>query len=196
MDIDDLRDQLRNNGPTSIAKMVLTRDVNGVALSLNVSPCSWMYQNYGLQVQINMAGGGCIYILDKELPFEKATEDDLNRMFDQVRIVACKRCGKPAFDPSVHDTNREGLCEGCFMSDLDAELEKATKKEEAQFKRLNAKYKKDGYTHRIDAWIHPKHGGDDYQASFFVKGEPSKSFIEKELAKTSRVTSDYTVVKL
>lgn len=196
MDINNLQDGLRAAEPNPLSKIVLTRELDGVPLSLNVSPCSWMYPTYGLQVQVTMAGGGNVYIHDKTLPFEKATEADLNQMFDQVRLVACTRCGKPAFDPSAHKTNRAGLCEACFVADLDVEFKKAQETENTRMKRMDAKRKKEGFTHRVDAWIHPKRGGSDYQIAIYVKGEPSEAFIKAELGKKSSVTTDYTVTKL
>lgn len=198
MDIYQLQDGLRRSGAkiSPLATTVLTREISDVKLSLNVSPCSWMYQGYGLQVQVQMAGGGSVYLQNKAVAFEKATEEDLNRLFDKVTLTTCKRCGKPAFDPAANDTNRAGLCEHCFLSDLQKEFDKASAKEAKRMARLDAKHRKNGFTHRVDAWIHPAHG-DDLQISFYCKGAPSKQLISNEIRKAgSCKLDDYTVVDL
>lgn len=54
-----------------------------------------------------------------------------------------------------------------------------------------------GMTHRVDAWVHPAGGGDDYLVSLYVNGEPTKSLIQKELKKLkSSVLDDYTIQAL
>lgn len=49
MDIEEMKDRLRADAGSDLARMVLTRDVNGAKLTLAVSPCSWMYAGYGLR---------------------------------------------------------------------------------------------------------------------------------------------------
>lgn len=194
-EINKLRDAMRQQEPSELARVVLTREIHGSKLSLQVSPCCWMHRNYGLQVQVVLDGGGSVYLHDKELLFENATLADLERMFDKVKLIPCKTCGKPAFDPGSVDTNRGGECEQCFMAALNADLEKAQKKEQRRMERLDAKRKQEGYTHRVDAWIHA--GGDDKQIAYYVKGKPTKKQIHDLLRKEkSRELNDYTVITL
>lgn len=198
MDIEQMQDNLRSNGAkiNLIATIVLTREIDGVKLSLSVSPCSWMYPGYGLQVQVQMAGGGSVYLQDKAVVFEKATEEDLNRLFKKVTLTTCGRCGKPAFDPVAHDTNRAGLCESCFVADLEKEFDQASAKETKRMARLDAKHRKNGYTHRLDAWVHPERGNDRH-FSVYCRGLPSKKQISQLLAEAgSCVLNDYTVIDL
>jgi hypothetical protein len=135
----------------------------GTALTVRISPCSWMYDGHGLQIQLQMSSkdisnGGVAYIHNKALRFEDATEADIAAMVAKVGIVRCSRCQKPAFDPAIVDTNRAGLCEECFMADLNAELEEAQAAEEARMKLIDAEMLAKGMSFRVDAWIHPKAG--------------------------------------
>ncbi len=167
-------------------------DINLVA---SISPCSWMYPNYGLQIQVRIEStGGTAFILNKALPFAQATEDDVRAMLASVRIVPCPRCQSPAFDPATVETNRSGLCEACFLNDLNAKYDAAKKKEAAKLARTDASMKRKGMTHRVDAFIHPSGGGDDYQISIYVSENPTKTMIRKELRRCkSAVLDDYTV---
>ena len=75
-------------------------------------------------------------------------------------------------------------------------IESAKPKSEADIRRENDEaMKKEGYTHRVDAWIHPEAGGSDYPKQQYFKGEPSKKDIETLLA-ASCVKNDYKVTTL
>jgi len=167
-------------------------DTNLVA---TISPCSWMYPNYGLQVELRIeATGGTAHLLNRSLPFAEATEADFNAMVAQARIVPCPRCQSPAFDPTTAGTNRNGLCETCFLADLKAESAAARVREEESLRKMDTKMRRKGMTHCVDAWIHPSAGGDDYQMQLYVRGEPSEGLIQKELKRAgSSVRTDYAV---
>ena len=197
MDIEKVRASLRQQEANPLARTVLTQEIDGVTFSIEVAPCSWLYPGYGLQIHVTMLdGGGNVDIMDKTLPFAKATEADMLRLFRQVRVVKCSRCGKPAFDPETTGTNRCGLCEICFIKDLNEELQAAMDKEKKRMARMDTKRRKEGYTHRVDAWVHPQ-AGSDYQISLYVKGKPTAALIKRELTKLkSQVTNDYTVIEL
>ena len=83
-----------------------TLAIGAATLTATVSPCSWMYPNYGLQIQIRIESTGeTALLLNKSLPFTEATEDDVRTMLASVRIVRCPRCESPAFDPATVVTN-------------------------------------------------------------------------------------------
>lgn len=194
--VEDLSSNLHQNALGDLARAIIKRNVNGANLSLQVSPCSWMYPNYGLQVEIVIEGGGKAYLIDKTVMFASASEADLNRLFDKVEIVPCKHCGKPAFDPSSIDTNRQGSCEACFLKELQKEFDKETAKAQKKLAALDAKRRAEGFTHRVEAWIHPEQG-EDRQLSIWFKGNPTPESIKKELVKAhSVVFDDYSIVKL
>lgn len=174
-------------------------EIDGNKLSASISPCCWMNDGYGLQIRIDFQAehGGSAYLHNKKLKFSEATEQDMIDMCNQVKLVPCKTCGKPAFDPSVVDTNRDGECEACFMAALTKEYEASRKKEAAALARRDRNRAKQGYTHRVTAWVHPSKGGDDYMVDIYSLGKPSKALITSELRKMgSRVLDDYTIVEL
>lgn len=166
-------------------------------LLASVSPCSWMHAGYGLQLRVEIEGArGHVFLHDKARPFEGATLKHALDMLAAVRIIPCKTCGQPAFDPAAVKTNRDGQCEVCFMQALTADLEQDQAKEQKKIARLDAKRKAEGFTHRVDAWIHPARGGDDYQMSMWMK-DPTTEAIQNELKKQrSVILTDYRTTPL
>lgn len=180
----------------SLARTTLSKEVDGVTLTMRVAPCSWMYPGHGLQVQVAIENGGDVCIHEPSIPFEEATEAVMFKLFDQVKLVKCSKCGGTAFDPIVCKTNRAGQCEACFLTDLKKKFDKENEKEVKRMARLDSKRKEEGFTHRIDAWIHPENGSD-YPMSMWVKGKPTKKLIQEELRKKkSCVLDDYTITAL
>lgn len=175
-----------------------TRAIGAATLTASVSPCSWMYPGHGLQLQIELTpGGGTAFLHNKGKTFADATEADIDAMLASVKLVPCSRCGNLAFDSNTVSTNRAGKCETCFIGDLNKEMEAAQKKDAEKLKRTDARMKAKGMTHRVDAWVHPAAGGDDYPVSLYVNSAPSKSLIQKELKKLkSSVLDDYTIQAL
>jgi len=171
--LENMRDNLRRSEANPLSKLIVTDEREGdIRLSADVSPCSWLNHDYGLQIQVTMAGGGNVCVIDKAVKFADATEADVRRLLAIVRTKPCSRCGKTAFDPESVRTNRQGLCEQCFMADLTAEFDKATAKEKKRMAKADAKYRATGHTHRVDAWIHT--GGGDQPVSFYFKGSPRR----------------------
>lgn len=173
-----------------------TITVGDVSVTASISPCCWMYPGHGLQIRVALPNGGSAYVHDAAKPFDQSCEADVDRLLKQVRVIPCSRCGGQAFDPASVVTNRNGLCEGCFLSDLDAEFAEAKVKEQAEIATLKAKMIAEGCTHRVDAWIRTS-SGDDRQVSVYYKGKPStrtvKQFLKKE---GSEVLDDYLIVLL
>ena len=174
--------------------------IDGTEVSSWLPPYLWMYPNpfakLTIDSRIDGGKGGSARLTSDKL-FTEATEDDVRDLLAKTKLVPCSKCGKPAFDPKVMDTNREGMCEHCFLEKLDAEFKKEAAKEAkrraAKDKRMYAK----GYRYRIDAWIHPEAGGDDYTLEIYSLKELTKAEIQRELKKEgSRRLDDYTVTKL
>jgi len=111
--------------------------------------------------------------------------------------MPCKRCSAPAFDPSTVKTNRGGLCEACFVGDLEAEL---AADEEEELKRLTERDRqmnRKGKKYRVTAWIHPVDGGDDYQVDWYFETRPTRKQIRSLVhAKRSSVADDFQVVAI
>lgn len=174
-----------------------TITVGDAFVTSSISPCCWMYPGHGLQIRVTLLNGGSAYIHDVEKPFDHSSEADVDRLLKQVRVIPCSRCGDHAFDPASVISNRNGLCEKCFLSDLDAEFAEAKAKEQAEITALNAKMLAEGYTHRVDAWIHPVAGGDDRQVSLYYIGKPSDRTVRRRLQmEGSSVLEDYVILPL
>lgn len=161
---------------------------NGVTFTADISPCSWMYPGYGLQVGIT-SSVGTIYNHDKKVPFEKATKADFKRL-STVHLAKCSRCSGVCIDHTKHDTNRAGLCETCFISDLNAKCALEQSKEDKRIEREEKRMRAKGFTHRVNAWVHA--GGDDYEMVIYSKGEmPEKEIVKRLKAKGSRILNDF-----
>lgn len=173
-----------------------TRNVDGIALSLEVSPCSWMYPRYGLQVMVSMPSGGRATILNKTLAFEDAQEHDAERLFQSVRLCACTRCGAPAFDASTVNTNRGDSCESCFVQDLTRKFEAELQAEEDALRQQDATHRASGHKFRISAYIHPANG-DDIQMHFWTKTRWTDEQIKDRLKQEgSMITDDFHVTAI
>src|SRR5579871_5472336 len=144
-----------------------TREISDVILTGEVSPCVWMYGTpFQIQVhmgdQKNLHSGGNITLQDKALNNDTYTEMDIVRLLAMVRIQKCKNpdCHNNAFHTD-HGSNREGECEQCFMTKLNAEIAAEQKKEDAKIARRDKQMKRKGMVVRVEAWVHPEEGGDD-----------------------------------
>ncbi|WP_426158087.1 hypothetical protein [Pseudomonas sp. TSRC2-2] len=166
-----------------------------VELTAEISPCVFMYPGYGLQLTVSIPKGGNTIVARKDIPIETATEQDCQALLESVRVLPCKVCQKPAFDPSSCSTNRDGKCESCFMTELNASFEKATKKAEDKLKRDDAKFKARGYTHRVQAWIHPPRGSDYELMMWMINPTPEEITAELKKKKSADPT-DYKLIEL
>ncbi len=173
----------------------VTRAVGDVVLTAEVSPCSWMYAGYGLQIKVTLPRGDFTIIHRKDIPIERATESDVRSLLETARIVPCKKCGKPAFDPSNSVPHQSGECQACELSKLRAELDEEQKAEAHRREKRDAEFKGKGFTHRVDAWIHPQ-AGDDYGVSFYTKNA-TEAEIRAHLKKEGSLDpTDYVVCQL
>jgi hypothetical protein len=181
-----------------------SRTIGNHILTAEVSPCIWMYQGHPFQIKVDMGdkenrqSGGCVYLQDKALNNDTYTEMDIVRLLGTVKIQKCKnpKCNNEAFHPD-HESNRKGECEHCFMTKWQAGWDAMQKKEQAKIARQDKKMKTKGMVARVEAWIHPKAGGDDYMVDIYYSSQPSKAEIESQLRqKGSAVLNDYRVVTL
>ena len=162
-----------------------------VEITASVSPCVWMYPNYPLQIKVMISGGGVAYVKNPHKTWETTTEQTVIDLASTIKLKRCTRCGKPAFDDATVETNRSGLCESCFMSDLDAKFRRVKMTEEDDVRRRDMEMSKKGYTHRVTGWVHPAMGSD-LQMDWYFLGMPSKKEIEEALRKAgSRLLTDY-----
>jgi hypothetical protein len=148
-----------------------------------------MYQGYGLQIRVSADGdqsnGGSVFFKSKK-QFSECTVEDFESLIGAVEFVPCK-CGGSRLMGSREDER----CEKCFLGDLDREISKEMKKEAEQNKKADEKQKKMGFKWKVEAYIHPKRGGDDYRAIYYFLDEPTNQDIQLMLAGVSNVTTDY-----
>lgn len=180
-----------------VCETLYRRNVDGVLLRAQIEENVFIYRHHRLGIRVSMVSDdGTVLNACSVTDGSKTSHDynsrDIESLLGKVKIIACKECGEPAFDPSAVETNRNGLCEKCFMDDLNKEFKKESEKERKKVAYRDAKKKAEGFTHRITAWIHA--GGDDRQVDFYTNAEPTKKQIQALIRKEgSRVLDDYTV---
>ena len=172
--------------------------VHGTELVATLSPCVWLY-NLRLQysVALNSSPQGKAIVRHPSLGLTDATEADALALCSGVNLQPCSRCGKPAFDPATVETNRHGLCEACFLDDLNAELEVAQRRERAAAARKDRAMRKKGYAWKVVAWVHPRAGDDRQLILYYAGARPSDGEISKQLKRSgSCILNDFTVNSL
>jgi hypothetical protein len=190
-----------NASAIKMRKTYVRKLATGIQLEAEVSPCVFMYPGYPLQVQVTLKlksgdSAGSAIVVDHTLNAKTATQADVKRLLASVRVAPCTRCTTPAFDPSTVETNRNGLCETCFMSVLDA---KWAKEQEAELRRIakrDSRMKAKGMKCRVAAWIHPD-DGDDYQVDWYCPKKPTSADVQRRLRKLgSVILDDWQLVSL
>ncbi len=175
---------------------------DGIRLEGEVSPCVFMYPGYPLQVTVTLRRHsgeslGVAYAVDRTLTVETATDADVSRLLSAIQSTSCSRCSKPAFDPTTVETTRGGLCESCFVGNLDAELAKFAETEKRRVANRDRRMKARGMKVRVSAWIHPAVGGDDYQADWYFADQPTPAGIRKLLQEEgSSILNDFQIITL
>jgi len=167
-------------------------NLNGVELKAEISPCSWMYDNYGTQLSVTEPNGAVTYPIVK-IPFESVLETDLITLCNTVELVKCNKCNNLTFkDPK---SNRKGDCEVCFMKEMNIELEKIQKKQDIKLKKQTQKMIKQGFIYHAIVSAYPINGGDDIILDIWFKEEPTKQIIANTLKKSKLTVCNYQVVK-
>jgi len=177
-----------------------TRDLDGgISLQGEVSPCVFMYPGYPLQISLILDAGdsrATAHATNRGLTATTAGEKDVRRLLARVRIKPCRRCSTPTFDPATVETNRAGLCDGCFLGDLKAKIAKETESQSLRLADRDRQMKASGHKFRLTAWIHPE-AGDDYQADWYFTDRPAKARIRAFLREEgSSVLDDFQVIAL
>jgi hypothetical protein len=168
-------------------KMYIRNMQNGTRLEGEVSLCVFMYPGYPLQVQATLTGNagealGNAHTVNRKLNATTATEIDVAKLFAIIQTKPCSRCGTPAFDSMTVETNRDGLCEPCFVGDLEVEFAKEAEAELRKLAWRDQRWKAKGMKFRVTAWIHPD-AGDDYQVDWYFPARPLEAQIQALLRK-------------
>lgn len=193
---------MNNEGHIQTKRKQYDRDLGqGVKLRAEVSPCVFMYESYPLQMKItlHLSRGeslGDAYAADRTRTASSYTKADVERLLDCVRIMPCPRCSAPAFDPATVETNRGGICEKCFLNDLNAEYRAEVEAEQRKLAARDRRMKKKGMAVRVSAWVHPE-AGDDYQVDWYYPYRPTSVEVRRRLLQAgSSVVQDYDIVGL
>lgn len=175
-------------------------EIDGVAILVSVAPCSYMYSLYPLTLWVEGIEGGPNLgrgTADSKVSLDNATEADVDEAVSRIRFPKCKKKGCEGRFFDHPGTNREGLCETCFLEKANARIAKAMEREAKQEARRDEKKKAQGFTRKVVAWIHPEGGGDDYQIEIYSQGEmPEKEIMAIIARRKSSVTNDYRVLEL
>ena len=175
---------------------------NGLKLTAHVSPCVFMHPGYPLQLSVTLHGQsgsplGDAHVADPSKTSSTYTAASVRRLLDTVRVTPCPRCATPAFDPTTIQTNRGGLCEACFLSQLKAEWAVAAEAERQKLADRDRCMKYKGMVVRVTAWVHPEHGGDDYQLDWYLDAHPTPAKVGALLrSEGSSCLDDYQIITL
>ena len=168
----------------------------GVALKAHIWSCSTTCHRLSLRIEMQNGGQATINNCDLK-DFAAVTKRDVLDLCKRVNIIPCKRCRKPAFDPSTVETNRAGLCEACFMSDLRVKYAIAEAAEQSGLAKRDASYLAAGFTHRVTVWVHPHQGGDDFLSDLYFREKPTPEMIRAEIDHLGTWDdSDYGIITL
>lgn len=175
-----------------------TFDIDGTPATVSVSPCSWMYPGYGLQIEVRVAGGQRI-VNDKSLSFANATDADVARLAAQVKLCACVKCGAPAIvdtDGTAAQYRRNGQCEACYMAPFLANMDREQARADLKAAAADRKMLVKGFKFKTVANVHPR-SGDDYQVLLYTIAAPTAAEMAVVLKKRrSEVLDDYATVAL
>ena len=115
-------------------------------------------------------------------------------LLETVRVAPCSRAG-PSIRPIQVETNRGGLCETCFDSDLRLELAHRRRSRASAHRRTRQQMKANGMKYRVSAWIHPD-DGDDYEIDWYVSSKPTTAEIRRRLShEGSAVLNDWQLIR-
>jgi hypothetical protein len=184
-------------------RKIYVRDLgDGVSLEAEVSPCVFMYASYPLQITITLHRhpGECLgeaYAADRTNTAESYTDASVELLLANVRISPCPCCSKPTFDAATVQTHRGALCKICFEKALEAEWAVEEAAAQRKIAARDSLMMRKGMVVRVDAWIHPEEGGDDYQVSWYFPAQLTKAKVRRLLRKEgSTITDDYQIIQL
>lgn len=163
----------------------------GQQVFFSVSPCSWRNKNYGLQVKFstvaNAVNAESEFIRDKSFEASDKPKDVLDSAAKELVEKWLAENGTALLNEHVE---KWGKTKAAFLADFAQEEKRAA----AAQKRADTRYKKKGYTHRVNTIIHPSQG-DDYEVVSYVSGEPSAKDIAVIMRK-SEIKTGYAVTAL
>lgn len=183
---------------SGISTLTLTREERGHVLTAKVTPGSWTRPHLPFQIIVEIDGkkGGYAAVRDTKLTYSQAFTKDIERLFAQVRLGDCVKCGGITFDPATVNNYKSQCCHACFMAEIRQALTKENELVQKRIERMDKQHKAKGYTHRVTAWVHPENGSD-VNIDFWTKKEPTQAEVAQTLKEQgSVVLDDYIIVAL
>ncbi len=151
-------------------KQGVSLSLQGNEVHVEISPCSFMYPNYGLQLSLSLRVAGKEvskeFVLNKTVTPATATEADVQALLDTVRFQKCPCCGTATFVSTNPHDNRNAKCDPCFMTELRASFADSQAKADAKFKKHCEKMKQQGFKHMVDIVVHSASGSDKVVTHF------------------------------
>lgn len=120
----------------------------------------------------------------------------LKRSEKYLDLEVCPACNHKAFLSfnASCDAKVCSLCETKSYIQMNKQMVNIEKK---KTRELYAIYKRKGYSYVLNAWIHPKKGGNDFFYRKFFTVKPTKAQIELILKKKkSAIINDYNIEKI
>jgi hypothetical protein len=199
--MESLRDKQRRAEPHPLAREVFTTERDGVQLSMEVDPCSWMYPGHGTQVCVTLAGSGSTHFRPsrdgKVIRWPDLSRQDLENALESVRVTACVRCGGPTFEAGFQGPDWKGMCERCGLSEMRSALDRLDAARQRAQKRMDAVAWHRGARWRVFGFVHPKRGGDDYPFLHYLSCRPTEQEVRALFSRAgSAVTDDYSLTEL
>jgi hypothetical protein len=175
---------------------------NGEKLEAEVSPCVFMNPGYPLQISVRLQRQSGEVLaeataVDRTKTAANYTDASVERLLAGIRSVPCSHCSTPAFDPATVHTNRNGLCEACFLSDLKAVWAAEEEAEQRKIAARDQRMKRKGMAVRVSGWVHPETGGDDHQVDWYLNAPPTAEQVKEMLhERGSSCLDDYQIIIL
>ena len=157
--------------------------IQGIAIKVSVSPCSWMHEHYGLQLsirEVRTLGRAHPLYLHIKKDYSVCDENDVIEMLATLTRTQCPTCANSMFDSPLtsHKGEHSRVCDTCMnkmLDDYTQEVEAEDALEKANAKAMGMKYV-------LNAYIHPV-SGDDICVRKYFKKKPSDEEIKKFLSR-------------
>lgn len=171
---------------------------DGLSLKAEVPLC--VFLGHPLQIKVALTlkdgtSGGDATAVNRNRNVSNATADDIISLLDAVAIQPCSRCSTPAFDPATVETNRDGLCEACFLKDLRQRSDADFEKKRRQTARRDREMKSRGMKYRIVV-VFRRSEYDYEKQEWYDVSAPSKLSTAARLRREGATLRDFEVIKL
>jgi hypothetical protein len=165
--------------------------ISGVQYFVEVSPCSFMYSDYGIQYTVALSRDACgsakVSLCEKDLAGRRPSPELMATVIFRAKKWL-RSTGNAELLQQLTREAAERLAR--YDAELAAEREAAKKFYADEARKLKAR----GYTHCVTYVIHPECGDDAMWRAFFTAKPTDKQIAA--LLKKSEVKDDFVVAAL